>query len=167
MQIFVALAVATFVAAGILLSRYRTFLGRRRPPGFGPQWRGVRSVLRSSRFWWLAPLATTCMGSFMAIQGLWSVPWLIEVDGYARAVAARHLLVMGITILVGYIGLGLFATRLGRRGIAARHLFVGRVRCEHPRAHADRHACDVRHLAALGALRLGYLGQRTRVHGAQ
>ena len=60
----------------------------------------------------------------MAIQGLWSVPWLIEVDGYTRATAARHLLVMGITILFGYVGLGLFATRLARRGVAARHLFV-------------------------------------------
>ena len=49
-----------------------------------------------SRFWWMAPLAATGMGSFMAIQGLWSVPWLMEVDGYSRAVAARHLLVMGI-----------------------------------------------------------------------
>jgi hypothetical protein len=64
------------------------------------------------------------MGSFMAIQGLWSVPWLIEIDGYTRDVAARHLLVMGIAILVGYGGLGLYATRLARRGIAARHLFA-------------------------------------------
>jgi MFS family permease len=32
--------------------------------------------------------------------------------------------VMGIAILVGYVGLGLFATRLARRGIAARHLFA-------------------------------------------
>ena len=122
--IFVTLAVATFVAAGILFVTVPDIPRPSAAPGFGPQWRGVRSVLRSSRFWWLAPLTTTCMGSFMAIQGLWSVPWLIEVDGYARAIAARHLLVMGITILIGYIGLGLFATRLGRRGIAARHLFV-------------------------------------------
>ena len=60
----------------------------------------------------------------MAIQGLWSVPWLVEVDGYSRETAAAHLLVMGVAILVGYFGLGMFATRLARRGIGARHLFA-------------------------------------------
>ena len=64
------------------------------------------------------------MGAFMAIQGLWSVPWLMEVNGYDRATAARHLLVMGVTILAGYLLIGLFATRLVRRGIHSQHLFA-------------------------------------------
>jgi hypothetical protein len=51
------------------------------------------------------------------------VPWLIEVEGLSRAVAARHLLVMGAVILAGYLLLGMFATQLARRGIHARHLF--------------------------------------------
>ena len=122
--IFVALALATFAAAVILFLNVPDIPRQTNTPGFAAQWRGVRSVFASPRFWWLSPLAATAMGSFMAIQGLWSVPWLIEVDGYSRDIAARHLLVMGIAILVGYIGLGLFATRLARRGVAARHLFV-------------------------------------------
>jgi predicted MFS family arabinose efflux permease len=122
--IFVVLALTTFAAAGILFFNVPDIPRQGNAPGIAAQWRGVRSVFRNPRFWWLSPLAATAMGSFMAIQGLWSVPWLIEVDGYTRDVAARHLLVMGIAILVGYVGLGLFATRLARRGIAARHLFV-------------------------------------------
>jgi hypothetical protein len=59
----------------------------------------------------------------MAIQGLWAVPWLMEVSGFTRAIAAQHLLAMGITMLVGYIALGLYATRLARRGMHPRHLF--------------------------------------------
>ena len=43
----------------------------------------------------------------MAVQGLWAVPWLMEVNGFERAVAAQHLLVMGVTMLVGYLALGL------------------------------------------------------------
>ena len=81
-------------------------------------------VFRSARFWWIAPLGATSAGSFMAIQGLWSVPWLMEVNGYSRAIAAEHLLVVGIMILVGYLSLGFFATSLGRRGIGARHIFA-------------------------------------------
>jgi predicted MFS family arabinose efflux permease len=122
--IFVLLALTTFAAAALLFLTVPDIPRRANPAGFGMQWRGVRTVFRNARFWWLSPLAATGMGSFMAIQGLWSVPWLIEIDGYTRHVAARHLLVMGIAILVGYIGLGLFATRLARRGITARHLFA-------------------------------------------
>ncbi len=64
------------------------------------------------------------MGSFMAIQGLWSVPWLMEVDGYDRAGAAHHLLVLGVTMLLGYVLIGLLATRLAHRGMHPRHLFA-------------------------------------------
>ena len=62
----------------------------------------------------------------MAIQGLWSVPWLMEVEGTSRAVAARHLLRRWArAMLAGYLVLGVFATPLARRGIHARHLFAG------------------------------------------
>jgi hypothetical protein len=84
----------------------------------------VRTVFGDPRFWWIAPLGGFGMGSFMAIQGLWSVPWLMEVNGYDRAVAARHLLAMSAVILGGYLLLGVFATRLARQGIHARHLFA-------------------------------------------
>lgn len=123
--IFVVLAVVTFAAAALLFLTVPDIPRQASAPGFARQWRGVRSVFRSARFWWLSPLAATAMGSFMAIQGLWSVPWMIEVDGYTRSIAAQHLLAMGIAILVGYFGLGLFASRLAQRGIAARHLFAG------------------------------------------
>ena len=43
----------------------------------------------------------------MAVQGLWAVPWLMEVNGFDRAVAAEHLLAMGVTMLAGYVALGL------------------------------------------------------------
>jgi hypothetical protein len=41
-----------------------------------------------------------------------------------RAAAARHLLVMGVVMLGGYLSLGLFSTRLARRGLHPRHLFA-------------------------------------------
>jgi hypothetical protein len=59
----------------------------------------------------------------MAIQGLWAVPWMMEVEGQTRASAAQTLFVIGVVALAGYLFLGMFATRLARRGIRARHLF--------------------------------------------
>jgi predicted MFS family arabinose efflux permease len=122
--VFVALAVATVAAAALLFFTVPDVPPPAHAPDWAEQWRGVKRVFRSPRFWWLCPLAATAMGSFMAIQGLWSVPWLMEIDGYTRAVAAAHLLVLGIAIVIGYFGLGLFATRLAQRGIGARHLFA-------------------------------------------
>ncbi|MEP6942622.1 MAG: MFS transporter [Betaproteobacteria bacterium] len=122
--VFVGLSIATFAAAALIFLLVPDVPRQGTPAGWREQWEGVRRVFRNPRFWWLSPLAATGMGSFMAIQGLWSVPWLVEVDGYSREVAAAHLLVMGAAILVGYFGLGMFATRLAQRGIGARHLFA-------------------------------------------
>jgi MFS family permease len=91
----------------------------------GSQWAGVRNVFADPRFWWIAPLASFGMGSFMAIQGLWSMPYLMEVGGFDRASAARHLLAIGIAMLAGYLSIGTLSMALRRRGVLPRHLFAG------------------------------------------
>ncbi len=121
--IFVGLAVATFAAAAWIWLRVPDTPKPGQAPGLETQWAGVRSIFRHPRFWWIAPLGGFAMGSFLAMQGLWSVPWLIEVNGYDRGIAARHLLVMGALMLAGYLALGLFATRLAALGLHPRHLF--------------------------------------------
>jgi MFS family permease len=122
--IFVVLGVATYAVAAWIWFKVPDTPAPAQVAGFAAQWAGVRSVFAHRRFWWIAPLASFGMGSFMAIQGLWAVPWLMDVDGYDRAAAARHLLVMGVTILAGYLLIGLYATRLARRGVHSRHLFA-------------------------------------------
>jgi len=123
-SIFVGLGVATFAAAAAIFFTVPDTPRPAHAPGWEGQWRGVRNVFRSPRFWWVSPLGAVAMGSFMAIQGLWSVPWLMEVNGYSREMAARHLLIMGVAILGGYLLIGIFSTALARRGIAPRHLFA-------------------------------------------
>ena len=122
--VFVALAVATYAAAAWIWLKVPDTPKQARTTGIAAQWSGVKSVFAHPRFWWIAPLCGFSMGPFFAIQGLWSVPWLMEVSGFDRVVAARHLLVLGLTMLLGYVLIGTFATRLARRGIHARHLFA-------------------------------------------
>jgi predicted MFS family arabinose efflux permease len=122
--IFVALAVTTYAVAAWIWVKVPDTPASEKPAGFASQWAGVKSVFVHPRFWWITPLGGVGMGAFMAIQGLWSVPWLMEVNGYDRATAARHLLVAGVTILAGYLLIGLFASRLVRRGIHPSHLFA-------------------------------------------
>jgi predicted MFS family arabinose efflux permease len=121
--IFVALSIATFAAAALIWWRVPDIPSTVRGAGLGAQWSGVRTVFANPRFWWIAPLAGFGAGSFMAIQGLWSVPWMMEVDGHSRALAAQHLLAMGVAMLAGYLALGLFTPLLARRGAHPRHVF--------------------------------------------
>ena len=122
--IFVALAVATYAAAAWIWLKIPDTPTHPDTARFATQWAGVKSVFMHARFWWIAPLGGVVMGGFMAIQGLWAVPWLMEVHGYDRAIAARHLLVAGVAMLGGYLLIGLFATQLARRRIHTRHLFA-------------------------------------------
>ena len=124
-SVFVALAIACFAVAWLIWWRVPDTARPQHPAGAGAQWKVVWRVFRTPRFWWIGPLGGFAMGSFAAVQGLWSVPWLMEVQGLDRAIAARHLLVMSIVTLFGYVLLGAFATRVAQRGIGATHLFAG------------------------------------------
>jgi predicted MFS family arabinose efflux permease len=122
--IFVVLAALTAIVAVWIWFKVPDVPKPAAAPSFGTQWQGVRRVYAHPRFWWIAPLAGFGFGSFMAVQGLWAVPWMLDVAGLTRAAAATHLLAMGVVMLVAYLLLGLFATALDRRGIRARHLFA-------------------------------------------
>jgi len=114
----------TLVVAAAIAWRVPDLPRQADPPSFRTQIAGVRQVFAEPRFWWLVPIASVAMGSFMAIQGLWSVPWLMEVEGRSRAQAATFLFWMGFATLVSYFALGLFATRLAHHGIATRHIYL-------------------------------------------
>jgi len=123
--VFVGLGVATLAVAVAIAWRVPDTPRPQHPPGFAAQWAGVMQVARHPRFWWIAPLGAVAMGSFMAIQGLWAVPYMMDVDGLSRAAAADRLFVLGVVVLAAYLGLGMFSTPLARRGIAPVHLFGG------------------------------------------
>lgn len=89
------------------------------------QWRGVADVFRSRVFWRFAPQAGLFAGGFMALQGLWAVPWLMTVNGATRSLAAEHLFAMGIAMLGCNLGIAALATRLARAGIRPVMLLSG------------------------------------------
>ncbi|MFO1315881.1 MAG: MFS transporter [Burkholderiales bacterium] len=122
--VFACLAGVTLAVALAIWWRVPDMPKPAQPPSLATQLAGVRTVFVSPRFWWIAPVGGFAMGAFMAIQGLWAVPWLMEVEGVTRAAAADHLFVMNAVIMGGYAALGFMGTRLARRGIHARHLFA-------------------------------------------
>ena len=123
--VFIALALVTLVVALAIWWRVPDIAKPLQTGGIKAQFAAVRTVIVHARFWWIAPLGSVAIGSFMAIQGLWAVPWLMEVNGATRAEAANHLLAMNAVIMAGYTALGIFGTRLARRGIHSHHLVAG------------------------------------------
>ena len=56
--------------------------------------------------------------SFLSIQGLWAGPWLRDVIGLSRAVAAALLFWVAVSMIIGWIVSGWSAGRLAARGIS-------------------------------------------------
>lgn len=122
-EIFAALGLAAVGIAALIAWRIPDTLGR--PGASGTQqWALVGHVLGHRRFWWIAPLAATGMGSFMAIQSLWAVPWLMEVEGLSQGAAASRLSTMGLVVVLGYAAIGLGGTRLAKAGAHPHHLVL-------------------------------------------
>jgi predicted MFS family arabinose efflux permease len=122
--LFAGFGVLTLVAAAVIAWRIPDLPRAVSTPSFAQQWSGVSHVFTERRFWWIVPVSTLGFGSFTAMQGLWSVPWMMEVEGLTRAEAASVLLAMGGVMLVGFVGLGMLSTPLASRGFHPRHMYL-------------------------------------------
>jgi MFS family permease len=115
--IFTVLSGLTLLVAGIVY-----FVVPKRAPygvvsNFADQISGIKGVFSSLIFWRIAPWTTLSQATFLAIQGLWSGPWLSDVAGLDRTQTANALLLVAAAMVAGFILLGAAAERLGRRGI--------------------------------------------------
>ncbi len=93
------------------------------------QLRGLAQVFSSRVFWRFAPQTGLIVGGFMAIQGLWAVPWLMKFSGYSREVSAAHLFLTSIGTLIGFVSIAAFVTRLAARGIHPERLLIVGIGC--------------------------------------
>ena len=116
-----------FVLSGvtILVSALIYFTVPRRDEGapaggaasLADQLRGIGQIFTSPVFWWIAPLTVASQAAFLAIQSLWSGPWLGDVGGLPRHEVATYLLMVAASMVTGFISMGVIADRLGRFGI--------------------------------------------------
>ena len=114
--VFVTMAVAGLaVAAGIFSTPDRT--GSAPPESIRSQLAGLGEILTSRAFWRYAPQSTLIVGGFLALQGLWAVPWLMNFSGLERGAAAHHLLLMGSGMLIGFLAIAFGVTPLAQRGV--------------------------------------------------
>ena len=114
-SVFAILATVTAVSAlAILLVVPERRHGA--TPGTPVHALSIAAIYRDPRFWRLAPLSATCIGSAWALQGLWAAPWLTDVEELERSVVVTHLFVMALALSASALLLGIGADRLRRRG---------------------------------------------------
>lgn len=78
---------------------------------------GVGRIFASGAFKRVAPLTVASQASFLAIQGLWTGPWLATVEGLPRDAAGSVQLAIAAAMIAGFLVMGWGATRLSRLGI--------------------------------------------------
>lgn len=123
-QVFTGLAVLSALAAAGVMFAIPDIGIDKAQRSFAAQWRGLGMLLRHPRFWWVMPWAFTGMGTFISIQGLWGMQWLLHASALERAPAASLMLTMSLVALAGYFAVGALSERLARHGIDNRHLLA-------------------------------------------
>ncbi|MDR1969322.1 MAG: MFS transporter [Burkholderiaceae bacterium] len=86
---------------------------------------GLLAVLRNRATWPAALVNTGISGAFFTFAGLWTVPYLVQVHGLARAEAAAHLSLWFGGFAVGCFFIGTLSDRLGRR----KPVIIGATHC--------------------------------------
>jgi MFS family permease len=84
----------------------------------------LSTVFGDRRFWRIAPLSATCVGSAWSLQGLWASPWLTDVEGLDRASLVGQLFMMSIVLSGGAWLFGTTVHCIRRRGVGAETILV-------------------------------------------
>ncbi len=125
--VFLVLAAVTVLISALIyftVPRRQEGTARATGAGLKDQIRGIGEIFTSPAFWWVAPVAVASQTSFLAIQSLWSGPWLADVGGLPRDQVASHLLLIAVAMIAGFISMGVIADRLGRLGVKPMSLAI-------------------------------------------
>lgn len=118
-SLFGVLTIATLLTAALI---YFVVPERRGSASSNTASGTLRSIFSDPRFWRIAPLSATCIGSSWALHALWASSWLADVEGFDRQSLVNQLFMMALGISLGALLLGAIADRLRRRGISTEML---------------------------------------------
>ena len=84
----------------------------------------LSQIYKNPTFWRVVPICVTTQSAFLSIQTLWVGPWLTDVAGLSRDVVSNYLFLIACAMVIGFIGVGSIATRLGKMGISTMTLAI-------------------------------------------
>lgn len=127
-SLFMVLALISLLIS-VLISRWIPLREQRSdPPSMLTQLRQTLTVIRTPAFYQLAPASMLSQSVFIATQSLWAGIWLQQVNNLNAADAAQVLLLSAASMVAGFLGLGVIASRLNRLGISTQSVsFMGMI----------------------------------------
>jgi sugar phosphate permease len=122
------LAIAAIQAAALLLAQHVAaespdLQAHSREAATTSPFTGLKDVLTYPSYWLISLLAFSWYANYMAIQGLWGGPYLVEAVGISQREAGLVLLATSLGFLVGCLFIGSLTERLFRT--PKRTLIVG------------------------------------------
>jgi type IV secretory pathway TrbF-like protein/sugar phosphate permease len=84
----------------------------------------VMAIYREPRFWRMAPLSASMIGTAWSLHGLWAAPWLRDVEQMDQSCVVTLLLAMAIALSAGALSFGIACDRLRKRGIGPTPVLV-------------------------------------------
>ena len=115
--IFFILSVITLAVAAVVFAVVPEKKIEQNGDSIKEQLKGIIQVFSSLTFWRIAPVTVMSQTTFLAVQGLWSGPWLRDVAGLEREMIAQILFMIAAAMIAGFIFMGAVAERLSRLGI--------------------------------------------------
>ena len=115
--IFFILSIITLAVAAVVFAVVPEKKIEQNGDSINVQLKGIVQVFSSLTFWRIAPVTVMSQTAFLAIQGLWSGPWLRDVAGLEREMIAQILFMIAAAMIAGFIFMGAVAERLSRLGI--------------------------------------------------
>jgi len=80
-------------------------------------WDGIKIILRNKYTWPGFFGFAGIYGTIMAFSGIWGVPYLMQVYGMSRPMAANYMMIFAVGNMVAHPLVGLISDRLGSRKI--------------------------------------------------
>ncbi|WP_315762414.1 MFS transporter [Bradyrhizobium sp. SZCCHNS2005] len=117
--LFKLLAIASAVCAVAILL---VVPSRSLAPARGGRRLGLKTVYADPRFWRLAPLSASCIGTAWALQGLWAARWFADVERTGRPELLWNLLIMALASSFSALILGIMVQKVRKLDISPRAL---------------------------------------------
>lgn len=115
--VFTLLAMATLIAAGVLLCVAPPTHTERRKTNWQQEILGLKSAFRHWFFIGFGPALGLLQGGFMAVQTLWAGPWLYNVTGLNSVQVGTYLLLTAMGMVAGYLTNGWLGAKAPKWGI--------------------------------------------------
>jgi len=128
-MVFIALTGLSVVIGILVFTVVPEKRSERSAETLGAQLNGIKEIFTSMKFWRLAPLATLSQATFLSIQGLWVGPWLRDVIGLERGDAATVMFWIAVSMISGWIILGIIGERLVKRGVSLNSFVIWMMIC--------------------------------------